>query len=412
MKKIKVLLFVFVMLICLMLCSCEIFHTHDYDWVNGEDYKSAYLRCNKCFIRFDPDKLYENPIDIRSDYGSYPGIPSIICYEITVEKGRFDYNEEFDILLNVYINSTYIKEGDFTVKLVESPYYEIIGDNENTTYITEQDYSTNHTFKFTVKPIALSKITRHFDFKMKFNATRRFYDEVKYYEEIYPDKDYFPWYDDLSNEYFYGTKQLMFINDSKGMFLEGEQRGVYLFHDSINRDYLAGVLDKDAYLDRVREYKYSTGAYIACFDGYTAEYPGRFKCQYLSANMEAVFYIKHSKYYKYFEEWDTNDKDRTVDLANMLVGILYENGYISLEEYQKELEYISKGEPNGRVYYGYSEMMPIEEYYRERPYDYTYIEELKASHNTSGEADGNWAAVYLSSDRIDVGTNLDLCSVY
>ena len=44
---------------------------------------------------------------------------------------------------------------------------------------------------------------------------------------------------------------------------------------------------------------------------------------------------------------------------------------------------------NGSTYSIYPEMMPIEEYYRERPYDYTYVEELKASQNTSGEVDGN-----------------------
>ena len=404
MKKIKVILLAIVVLLCLAFCGCGLFkHTHDYEWVNGEDYTKAYLRCEKCFVRFDPDKLYEEPVHIRgAKDGNFAPI-AFVYYEIDVERGRFDYNEEFDISFRIGIDKSYIEPGDFNIKLEESPYFEIVGDKEQSISVSEDTYNKYHTFRFRVKPTTPSNIVRAFDFKMKFNPTKYF---IRIASESYAD---LPWYYDPSDEYFYGTKQLSFISDSHGMFLEDNFRGAYLFHNSINREYLAGVIDKDAYLDRAREYEFSTGTFRAFFEETSGELKGTVRCRYLSANMRAKFnFYIDGKYYEQIKYWKENDEDFRVKLANLLVGILYDKGYISSEEYKKEINYISEMQPNGAAYCLYPEMMPIAEYYKEHYYDYSYVEDNTTSHDLSSDAEADFAVVQLASDRIDVSGGVDL----
>ncbi len=405
MKKIKGLLFVLVVILCLALCGCELLHTHDYEWVNGEDYEKAYLRCEKCFMRFDPDKLYEEPIEIVGFIGSDPAISSIIYYEIDVEKGRFDYDEEFDISIKVLIDKKYFDQGDFSVMLPESPYYEIVGDKEQYINVTESDQNKFHNFIFRIKPTTPSDFPQEFDFKMKFNPTNYF---LKVASEFLGPPI---WYYDSSDEYFYGVRHLSFINDSHGMFLE-ESGYAYLFHNSINREYLAGVLDKDAYIEKVREYVFSKGTYTVSLDENSDEFEMGIVCRYFSANMSAkINFFKDGQYYKQIKDIKGNDENGDAKLANLLVDLLYEKGYITLEKYKKELEYISTMEPNGSILIAYPDMMPIAEYYNEHFYDYSFVEENIIIYESSDCSEENWASVFLSSDRIDVSAGVDV-SVY
>ena len=366
MKKIKVILLAIVVLLCLALCGCGLFkHTHDYEWVNGEDYTKAYLRCEKCFVRFDPDKLYEEPVHIRGAKDGNFAPVAFVYYEIDVERGRFDYNEEFDISFRIGIDKSYIEPGDFNIKLEESPYFEIVGDKEQSIGVSEDTYNKYHTFRFRVKPTTPSNIVRAFDFKMKFNPTKYF---IRIASESYAD---LPWYYDPSDEYFYGTKQLSFISDSKGMLLEENGDLLFdLFYNSINREYLAGVIDKDAYMDRYIE-NASRGGVLIDTDC------GKNLC-YWSKNIRAKFVVADKEKWDYLHSLyavKENEKEKGIELANELLKILLDNSIISQEQYNEEIELLTEN--------GLSDLwwevraasnVPFRAYYLENLFDYVYDE--------------------------------------
>lgn len=404
MKTIKFLLFGIVLLLSILLCGCEWFHTHDYDWVNGEDCQKAYLRCKICYMPFDPDKLYEEPVKIRGSIEGDPSFSSLIYYEIYVDSGHYYYGEEFDITLKIEIEKNYIELGEFSVTLSESPYFEFVGDKEQTVLITEEDYNQFREFKFRIKATTPCNTPQDFEFRLKFNDNKYFKRDAAV------DWGQLPWYYLPDEEYFYGFKHLSFINDSHGMFLEDSTRLAYLFHNSINREYLAGRLDKDAYIDRVREYKFSNGTYIASFDEHPYVIKEKIECRYLSRNLYAKFEVlRNGQYYNTIKQLLADEENGRALYAKLLICILYENGCITLEEYNKELEYISTTESDRLTFSVYPEMMAIEEYYREYFYDCTYLEGNNAIRNESSNTiEGNSAYVYLSSDRIDVSGGMDV----
>lgn len=410
MKKIKLLLVMFVVTIILAtLSGCN--HTHDHDWVaynfewvNGDDYQEGYMRCKECLMRFDPNKLYEESLELNSYIGVDMAYGSKVDYVLNLEKGRYDYNEEFDISLKIVLQKGRVEQGYFYIRLSESPYYEIIGEKEQSVWFSGEEYQETYTIKFRVKAIEKTNFPQRFDFKMKFNANKHFDQEAQ--EDYLGDL----WYYNPSDEYFYGTKQLAFINDELGMYLEDAQRCSYLFQNSINREYLAGKLDKDAYCKRMREYNYSNGVYTSVMYENSGEYEGMVKCLYGSPNILAKFHLlKNAEYYHQIKDWLDNYEDGYEKMAKLLVGILYKDGYISLDDYMRELEYISEMEANGDLEGEYSTLIPIEKYYKDHYYDYDYVENSDViNYESSGESNENLAVVLLSSDRIDVSAGFDL----
>ncbi len=403
MKKMKCLVLTLVMMLCLALCSCEWFHTHDYDWVNGEDYQKAYLRCKTCYMPFDPDKLYDEPVKVEGSIGGDLTFTSLIYYEIYVDSGHFDYGEEFDITLKIEIRRNYIELGEFSVMLSESPYFEFVGDNEQSILISEEDYNQFREFKFRIKVTDHCRVPQDFEFRLKFNDNKYFKRDAAV------DWGQLPWYYLPDEEYFYGFKHLSFINDSHGIFIEDSTRRAYLFHNSINREYLAGLLDKDTYIDRVREYVFSNGTYTIALDENTHEIESTVRCRYLSPNFRAKFnLLMEGNIYRILKDYEDNYENGEALCANMLVDMLYAKGYISYDEYLNELEYIYNAKPNLSRFSAYPEMMPIAEYYEEHFYDYTYTEDGVSSYNSSNTTEGNNAYVYLSSDKIDVSGGMDV----
>ena len=380
MKKIKCLVLTLVMLLCLLLCSCEWFHTHDYDWVNGEDYQKAYLRCKTCYMPFDPDKLYDEPVKVEGSIGGDLTFTSLIYYEIYVDSGHFDYGEEFDITLKIEIRRNYIELGKFSVMLSESPYFEFVGDNEQSILISEEDYNQFREFKFRIKATDHCRVPQDFEFRLKFNDNKYFKRDAA------EDHGPLPWYYLPDEEYFYGFKHLSFISDSQGIFIDDSTSIRSLFYNSVNREYLEGLIDKDTYMDRVHKYVFSDGTYTVALDENTHEIEGTVRCRYLSPSFYAKFnLLMEESAYLTLKDYMDNYEDGEVRCASMLIGMLFENGYITFEEYQKELDYISNNEPNVYNMYKYTsyEMMPIAEYYKEHFYDYTYVEENNATRNES-----------------------------
>ena len=413
MTKIKLLFAIFVATVILVTFS-GCMHTHDHDWiaydfewVNGDDYQKAYMRCKTCFMRFDPNSFYEDSLTVVSYAEGVPLYGSKIWYVINVDKGKYDYNEEFDISLKITLNRRHVEQGYFYIRLSESPYYEIVGDKEQSVWFSSEEFQETYTINFRVKAIEQTDFTQRFDFKMKFNKTKAFEKEA---EEDYCGK---LWYYDPSDEYFYGTKQLAFMNDAGGMYLEDARRCPYLFQNSLNREYLAGKIDKDAYVKTMREYEYSDGVYTSVMLENSGEYEGTVKCIYGSPTMRVKYnLLRDGEYYSQIKNWFENGEDCHEKLAKLLVGILYEYEYISLEEYQREIKYISEMKANGELEGVSFVLIPIQGYYEEHEYTYNFVERCKAtSYEPMVSVNENLAVVQLSSDRIDVSSGFDL-SVY
>ena len=157
MKKIKVLLLFTVALIVLMLSGCVDEHTHDFkykpdggghiyacdcgevkgdrlihafEWKDVLIYDTAYRECNLCGYKEYQKNLNKNPVKSVSAVTGDPGDISEVYFVAEVDSGIYDYNEEFDIRLRVVIKNYYFNEGPLHVKLAESPYFEIVGEEE------------------------------------------------------------------------------------------------------------------------------------------------------------------------------------------------------------------------------------------------------------------------------------------
>lgn len=398
MKTIKFLLFGIVLLLSILLCGCEWFHTHDYVWVNGEDYQKAYLRCKICYMPFDPDKLYEEPVKIRGSIEGDPSFSSLIYYEIYVDSGHYYYGEEFDITLKIEIEKNYIELGEFSVMLSESPYFEFIGDKEQTVLITEEDYNQFREFKFRIKATATCNTPQDFEFKLKFNDNKYFKRDAAV------DWGQLPWYYLPDEEYFYGFKHLSFINDSHGMFLE-DSRGGWLFNNSVNREYLSGTLDKDKYMDRCLEYA-TDGAVSINVDN------NKNLC-YWSKNIRAKFIITDKEKWEYLHLLNSereNNPECGVILANELLAILYSNDFITTEQYNIEVELLaSKGVSPLKRSVGITSYVPFSEYYSENLFDFVYDETILARTNFLYEnSEGSLTSINLECDKIFVWENVNV----
>ena len=313
---------------------------HDYKWVDESNREATRKECVTCGAVLNQDALYTDSIvlNLNSIYGNYidGALMPLIPYEIRVDSGRFDYNEEFDIYLTLRVGRYYcnfIAEGPLYVKLQESPYYEVVGKSE---YITP-DFSNHEDrdtlsldFKFTVKATAPTEIIEQFKFKIKFTPHEDFEKEAPF---LSLNEHYF--YCNTEEEYFFTISALNFMSDSQGIIMGAWNP--QLFYDSINREYLSGAVKSyDDYVTRI----------FTCITEDTphlqmspADKYNRNSCGYLSKNIIAAFYLEESfdsMYEKYSSEIPTYKKE----VAKELIEILYSQGHINSDQYEEEVEYI------------------------------------------------------------------------
>jgi hypothetical protein len=358
------LILLIILLATLMLSGCE--HNHDYKWVMGSSPSLAFEMCDSCFHVRNIEEEYSSPVVSKSVVGGPEAfLSSDIDFVAEVDSGIYDYNEEFDIRLTVSMYTSYVKEGPLYVKLAESPYYEIVGDSEFivSDFGNQDSREQVNEFVFRVKPTNQCSSVEAFDFKIKFTPT----DQLK----LSPYENY-AWYRSPDEEYFYGFYKLSFINDSVGMLINDGEGKTKTFYDSINREYKNGTLDKDSYIDRLYEYNLndSVNLEVSYVNGKASQ--PYFK--YSSKNIRAEFYLKEDLEYL-ISLFDDRTEEPSDILSKKLINILYENGYITEEEYKNEIKYIENNPTSRRSYIIYHQFIPFSLYVKMNQVDFIYEDE-------------------------------------
>ena len=375
-----------------MECACgwkyEYETVHEFEWGDTESYETAYKKCTKCGYKQYQKDLYKKPLSVYSNSGGGddPAAESIVWFAADVAGSSFDYNEEFSINLKVSLGTYYLEDGPFQIKLEASPYFEIVGDKEFT--VTKLNSNENSVysmdFTFRVKATDPCNLPQAFDFKVKFNPTEYFLDHAS------RETNDGPWYYDPTDEFFYGFKKLIFINDSKGIILT-DQGDVFeyekFFYDSINREYFSGVIDENTYIDRLSEYR--------THDKVDIWSNGVDTVIYCSKNIRAKMTLG-DEYKHLFNGSQGSFLETRPLIASTILNILANKGFISEEEHQIEKAYLAEKGYNGSMEYILYEHIPIADYVRDNYYQFIYEDNsTSVQHNESNDLEENSTALFF-----------------
>ena len=315
--------------------------------------------------------------------------PPFFGYKIFVDKNRHSYENVFDIYVrDIYPWYEYaVKDGLFSIKLEESPYFEIIGASEYSVPDYNASNNMNMEFKFTVKATYPCSLPEWFVFKIKCEYDKEKEQELRR-EAIYMDCNF-------DEEYFFTIKDLLYINDSEGMIL-GES-GRKIFYDSLNREYLNHVIEsKTEYFSRVFEFESGDKPYISvdADDTYIS---------YQSKNIKVRLYLSQEYLFLYdkFLQHDSNlNKDIAIDILNIMV----ENNVIPTAVYEKELQYIETREiGRGGIHIAYGFII-FEDFNWGNMPEYIYEENQENVENIYNCVEGNSAQLYLEDEIVPVGS--------
>lgn len=282
--------------------------------------------------------------------------PPFICYSVTTEKAEYKYGEEIEITATIQFNGSYrdsyhVEEvgfaGNFSVNLEKSPGFEIIGEEscifENT---NTEDYfcCKENTEKIVAK------------FKIKFNeATSENYvsDKIEIITKMSSPNEWST-IDPITNDItFY------YILDSQGVIIqqipysgkhlenghhENDYRSAYFASDhryemlvaSYNREYLAGA-GVEELLDR---YILESGDKVKMWREYKE---GKQSYSYISAGIRFKIYFPGDHEISKLREKD-NSRESKIEVLETFLLFAFENGAITEEEYNGEIERISNEE--------------------------------------------------------------------
>lgn len=380
------------------ICNCgetknDIRKIHEFEWKDISSYETAYRECYLCGYREYQKDFYKNRVQSVSSHSGDPGTSSPIGFVVEAESGMYGYGEVFSIALELTIPRVYVADGFIYVKLAESPYFEIIGDGVQKANKTDEGTSENkYQLTFKIKPTNPCHLLQGFDFKIKFNPTDEAIEDMS--EE---GNGEWGWYYDSSAEYFYGFKEMQFINDSKGMLISDWDRR--LFYDSINRELLSGVIDRDTYIDRLVEFNTLDSVLIQTTSGNTL--------RYISKKLRAEIIVGEE--YNHFFDYD-NFSDIRQDVFDKIFDTLLSNGLITHEQYEAEQEYISERGFCQKAQNTYYEFIPIAEYYKENFYQIKYNDTAEILGRTYCTENPDEIAVsaYISKAEINVGETVDV----
>ena len=372
-----------VVLLALLLTGCDMIlgreHSHNLIWINGNNPKMAFQFCTGCLRRVNTEDIYGKALTIGMPGGDYEdgSIDAPIGYDIELDSGMYEYGEEININLKKYFGYpyyTYFSNGDLHVKIAESEYYEIVGRDE---YVVE-DFNSEKakdtkkiSYKFTIKATEACSTEESVEFKIKANFDEAYWRGMTTVKVDSPKG----WLYDNSQEYSFSIYSLGFKTDSLGIIL-GENSEV-IFYDSINREYLNGILSKDDYACKVYEYCLKDRPIVDI--DYDADLIGRITNEsyfiYKTKYIRAEFYFTTNRdYFMSLYDDKENPVESDIELKKGLIKILYDEGYISSEEYECEINYIEESENKGGLRHWPYDMMPAARYVKKVNH-YTYREE-------------------------------------
>ena len=124
---------------------------------------------------------------------------------------------------------------------------------------------------------------------------------------------------------------------------------------------------------------------------------------YWSKNIRAKFVITDKEKYDYLHllyDLQKDDETKGIELAEELLKVLLENGFISVEQYDAEFDLLSK---IGLAYADrdirFNESVPFRDYYTDHLFDFIYDETVYAQNVSLSSSGKEWASVYLSCDK-------------
>ncbi len=276
------------------------------------------------------------------------GLGTMFEYTITLESTEYELGEEIKLNLSLSRGDLlvkYIADGNVHIKLMESPYYEIVGDGELVITDFDDPKYMNGIFSeakeqikytFTVKVNEPTVLAQKLVFKAKFTPTKNL--------ERYnlPDE-----------EYFYAMREIDFLADNTGVMFSGYSYAKYLndgeyysaeflFNQSLEREYKYGVpLSELTHRAACLAGGYEIGLSA---ESKRAEQPIIY---YMSPNLSLeVWHLYNEPMFEKFYELSHTD---TKGAAAALLGILVEEGYITDEEYSREKALLEQFEV-GRIY--------------------------------------------------------------
>ena len=388
MKTAKLFVLIILILCATALVGCIDLHTHNYSWVFGENPDLAFEICSSCLHIRNVEEEYDSPVSIELENISgtylYP-----VQVQINIDSGSYDYNDEIEITVLIdqfFDHNQYYLGGELRVKIAESEYYEIVGQDE---YIVD-NFSTdivngNCAFKFIIKVTKPCNLLQKIVFNIKIPITDSYYAGT---EGLRTGPE---WSCSKNEEYNFSVYSLGFMADSKGVILGKWYYDRRLFFDSVNREYLSGELSKDNYIDRIYEFYYNDSFRVDIH--YVNDSANKPYFEYSSKNIRAELYITSNRDYliSLAEEQDNREESRT-KLAKLLLKTLYDGRLISEDEYENEIKYIETRDPQiiGSTFL--LDYMAPKDYLLKNNIDYVYVEDQNTSNNA--ELTNTDAAVY------------------
>lgn len=284
--------------------------------------------------------------------------PLLLCYSVVTEKADYGYGEEIEITAAIQFNSAWRHgnhvdaPGVLTVNLEKSPKFEILSEEvlvfEN---VNVKDY---YCHEKTEKIIA--------KFKIKFNEANEesyVHDKLKIYA-----KYSFSYMSQTDPKYqVEETESIYFhyIFDSQGVIIQqipysnnhlengkhdNNNQSEYVAYDynrsklitaSYNREYLAGVSVEEL-LDR---YVIQKGDRVKMWRTYS---DGQYSYSYISAGVRFKIYFPEGHELTKLHLKNAYNREEKLEILNTLLLFALENGAITEEEYNGEIERISNEE--------------------------------------------------------------------
>lgn len=301
----------------------------------------------------------ENGGIIVSDVG---GPLDFLSYKIEIPKNKYAYGEIISIKFQItsYVgllidDYVVIEEGDLHVKLESTEYFEVIGTNEyvfpnvRTVYVNEDTNIWPVEGEFKIKAITKSLIPHKLELKMKFNMADKIEQEIR-------DGLIERYWIDLSEEYFYSREIIKFMSDNDKMVLFSENPRE-VFFEIVNKQYEQNLLTEQEYLNRCVDFLKSTSPTQKVYIDFIYDYieydeKGSFEIlevYYFSDNFKVKFDMTQNEEYRaYFNSkvlkiYDSGIVEFQKDImAIEIIEVLYQNKIISLEEYNREQQYINQ----------------------------------------------------------------------
>ncbi len=305
--------------------------------------------------------------------------PPMVSYSIDVEKDNYDYNEEFIIkytiagLRNLGGYDDYIEPcNNLNVKIVSDKFeflspteYHFDLETDTSTYGNILSFGNEEKTKIfpiemelKVKAKKQSDGIENISFLLEFPLKNEFKEMLNDYYDKYDKGETYQYMLDEFTKDFEWVHRLYYINDELGTLLvDNGKKFEYpntnpkwsktitvpakteIMYRSLNRLYSNNLISEKNYIKKLISYFTDNMTYLG-WEGTYVQDKHIVSYQYYSRNFRVDFNLNDE--YDYLFELYQKDQESRIQATKDLVRILYEEGKITLEEYNNEISLIDK----------------------------------------------------------------------